>query len=34
MERATGYGPGEWVDKSLSDLLIHPDDLPALASHP
>jgi PAS domain S-box-containing protein len=32
MERATGYGPGEWVNKSLSDLLLHPDDLPKLAS--
>jgi len=32
MERVTGYGPGEWLDKSLSDLLLHPDDLPKLAA--
>ena len=32
MERATGYGPGEWIDKSLTDLLLHPDDLLSLTS--
>ncbi|MDM8001058.1 MAG: PAS domain S-box protein [Dehalococcoidia bacterium] len=32
MERVTGYRPGEWIDKSLSDLLLHPDDLPKLTS--
>jgi PAS domain S-box-containing protein/putative nucleotidyltransferase with HDIG domain len=32
MERVTGYKPGEWISKSLSDLLLHRDDLPKLAS--
>jgi len=32
LERVTGYGYNEWVDKSLSELLIHPDDLPSLVS--
>jgi len=32
MLRVTGYKPGEWVNRSLSDLLLHPDDLPKLAS--
>jgi PAS domain S-box-containing protein len=30
--RVTGYGPNEWIDRSLGDLLIHPDDLPSLFS--
>jgi PAS domain S-box-containing protein/putative nucleotidyltransferase with HDIG domain len=32
LERVTGYGPNEWVDRSLGELFIHPDDLPSLAS--
>ena len=32
LERVTGYGPNEWVDRSLDELFIHPDDLPSLVS--
>ena len=32
LERVTGYGPNEWVDRSLAELFIHPDDLPSLVS--
>ena len=32
LERVTGFGPNEWVDRSLGELLIHPDDLPSLAT--
>ncbi len=32
LERVTGFGPNEWLDRSLAELLIHPDDLPSLAS--
>jgi PAS domain S-box-containing protein/putative nucleotidyltransferase with HDIG domain len=31
LERVTGYGPNEWLDRSLGDWFIHPDDLPSLA---
>jgi len=32
LERVTGYGPNEWLDRSLGELFIHPDDLPSLVS--
>ena len=32
LERVTGFGYNEWLDRSLGELLIHPDDMPALAS--
>jgi PAS domain S-box-containing protein/putative nucleotidyltransferase with HDIG domain len=32
LERVTGYGHNEWLNMSLSELLIHPDDMEYLAS--
>lgn len=32
LEAVTGYLPEEWQGRSLSDMQIHPDDLPMLAS--
>ncbi|MBN2098835.1 MAG: PAS domain S-box protein, partial [Dehalococcoidia bacterium] len=32
LERVTGFGHNEWLDRSLGELLIHPDDMPYLAA--
>ena len=32
LQRITGYEPHEWVDKSLTDFFLHPDDLAPLAA--